>query len=108
MAEVIYNEARGESLKGRLAVGQVVINRTKSMWFPDTICAVVYEPGQFSWTKDKHRRIPDAEAYRVARLVISHNHFLYRFNALYFHQVGISPGWNKRKIAVIGKHIFYS
>lgn len=43
MAQNIYYEARGESLKGKQAVGNVVLNRVKHPKYPDTICGVVYE-----------------------------------------------------------------
>lgn len=52
MAKNIYFEARGESKKSWLAVAWVTLNRLKSSKFPDTVCGVVLQPYQFSWTKD--------------------------------------------------------
>lgn len=49
----IYKEARGESNLGQQLVGKVVLNRVEDPYFPDTICKVVYQKNQFSWTKDK-------------------------------------------------------
>lgn len=43
MAQNVYYEARGESLKGKQAVGNVVLNRVKHKKYPNTICGVVYE-----------------------------------------------------------------
>ena len=43
MAQNIYYEARGESLKGKQAVGNVVLNRVDHHKYPDTVCGVVYE-----------------------------------------------------------------
>ena len=43
MAQNIYYEARGESLKGKQAVGNVVLNRVAHPKYPDTVCGVVYE-----------------------------------------------------------------
>ena len=48
LARLIHAEARGEPLKGQIAVGAVVINRVKSDKFPNTITEVIYQKGQFS------------------------------------------------------------
>lgn len=48
LALMIFLEARGEPLAGQYAVGQVIMNRTVSEEFPDTICEVVHQPKQFS------------------------------------------------------------
>lgn len=53
MIENIYLEARGEDLKGKILVGSVVINRSKDKHYPSTICGVVYQPHQFSWTGNR-------------------------------------------------------
>ena len=51
LAEAVYHESRGEPLDGQAAVARVVMNRTKfPKQFGSTICEVVYQPGQFSWT----------------------------------------------------------
>jgi len=55
LALTIYHEARGESERGKLAVGHVVMNRTRSVLFPANVCDVVRQGGQqlhrcqFSW-----------------------------------------------------------
>jgi spore germination cell wall hydrolase CwlJ-like protein len=46
----IYFEARGESPSGKAAVAYVVINRRDSGRFAPTICSVVWQRSQFSWT----------------------------------------------------------
>ena len=43
MAQNVYYEARGESLKGKQAVGNVVLNRVNHKKYPNTVCGVVYE-----------------------------------------------------------------
>lgn len=48
LSSIIYCEARGESYKGQLAVGMVVMNRVRSDQFPDTVKDVIYQKGQFS------------------------------------------------------------
>jgi hypothetical protein len=49
----IYNEARGEIDEGQLAVAFVTLARAQSKGFPSTICGVVYQNKQFSWTFDR-------------------------------------------------------
>lgn len=48
LANVIYHEARGESLAGQIAVGYVVLNRVEDKRFPNTIKGVVWQRHQFS------------------------------------------------------------
>ena len=43
LANAIYFEARGESLRGQAAVAQVVLNRVRNPTYPNTICGVVYQ-----------------------------------------------------------------
>jgi len=52
LADNIYFEARNESVKGQVAVASVTKNRVKSKHYPNTICKVVWEHRQFSWTLD--------------------------------------------------------
>ncbi len=50
MALNVYHESRGENRSGQLAVSYVVLNRMESGRFPRSICSVVWQRGQFSWT----------------------------------------------------------
>ena len=56
MAQNIYYEARGESLKGKQAVGNVVLNRVDHEKYPDTFCDVVYEAKRYSWNTAVYQR----------------------------------------------------
>lgn len=64
LAEAIYHEARGEPEEGQAAVAAVVLNRVRQSHWPDTVCDVVYEPGQFVWhnpkSKNHRHKSPDA------------------------------------------------
>lgn len=109
LAEVVYREARGEEHRGQLAVAQTVINRTKSAIFPNDLCKVVFQPGQFSWTKGwKGDWRADYDSYQVARVALMGTHSLRDFKALYFHNQTVNPGWKYKKIATIGNHSFYT
>jgi N-acetylmuramoyl-L-alanine amidase len=114
LAKNIYFEARGESNRGKIAVAQVTINRVKHPGdFSKTICGVVYQPDQFSWTSLPKQAIKDTkqweESLHIAQGVLSGRIFLENFNALYFHAQHVKPYWRKTKkhIRTIGKHIFY-
>ena len=55
----LYHEARGESLIGRAFVMKTVLNRVRDTKHPHSICKVIYQNKQFSWThqvpKHKHK-----------------------------------------------------
>lgn len=48
LAALIYCEAGNQSMEGKIAVGQVVMNRVASSSFANTISGVIYEAGQFT------------------------------------------------------------
>lgn len=48
LAAIIYCEAGNQSMEGKIAVGQVVMNRVASPSFANTIHDVIYEAGQFT------------------------------------------------------------
>ena len=118
LAKNIYHEAAGESFKGKLAVAQVTINRVKHDNFPDKVCDVVYQKTknvcQFSWVCQGKNKIRSQDAYEesllAARMVLKHNVAIDKLkNALYYHATYVNPGWDtrKRKVAIIGRHVFY-
>lgn len=109
LAEAVHREARGESHRGQLAVAQTVINRTRVSIFPNQICKVVFQKGQFSWTAAwKGDWKADYQSHQIARLALMGTHSMKDFKALYFHNTTVNPNWNRKKIAKIGNHIFYS
>src|SRR3546814_9043598 len=57
LAGAVYFESKGETLAGQLAVARVVINRSQSGDFPDSICGVVYQPSKFSFIDRKRTRL---------------------------------------------------
>jgi N-acetylmuramoyl-L-alanine amidase len=112
LAQNIYHESRGESIEGQFAVAFVTLNRTEDENFPSSICGVVYQRGQFSWTKRKPR-ISEDTAWSTAVTVAE--------IALYLHTSGIDNtqgavyfdgGKHKQKFHQIqtiriGNHSFY-
>ena len=43
LARIISAEAKGESMKGKIAVGNVILNRVRSAAFPNTIYGVIFD-----------------------------------------------------------------
>ena len=113
LAKNIYYETLGENLKGKIAVAQVTLNRViHQQEFNKTICGVVYQKNQFSWTSSK-QTISDHkqwhEAKHIASDILQGKLFLENFDALYFHANYVKPHWrnSKQYITTIGKHLFY-
>jgi spore germination cell wall hydrolase CwlJ-like protein len=111
LADNIYHEARGESFRGQLAVAQVTINRFQSGRHGRTICDVVHERKQFSWTIKKPR-VRDQQrwrdSYTIAQFMLSGTQ-LANFPAQFYHNRKVNPNWNrdKRVLQTINNHIFY-
>lgn len=108
----VYQEARAEPYKGKVAVALVTLNRTKSDRFPSTICGVVYQKGQFSWTKNYSKVKVHAGQWQDAKDAAFAAYMgldtLGSFNATHFHNNKVNPGWKLKKVAKIGNHHFYA
>lgn len=70
LARAVYHEARGESRVGQRAVAHVVLNRTEDDRFPDSICAVVKQAGQFApQLRRAPGRLTEPDAFENATVV---------------------------------------
>jgi spore germination cell wall hydrolase CwlJ-like protein len=110
----IYHEARGESVAGKLAVGRVTINRVRSPRYPDSVCKVVWQRGQFSWTRDGRPDRPYNlkawnEALQIAGMAFDFDPNNPVGRATHYHAVNVLPFWTSayRRVQRIGRHIFY-
>ena len=90
LATAIHYEARGEPIQGRRAVLDVIANRM--MATGKSACGVVFQHGQFSWTKSKplldytdEQREKLGDVLKYPRVLISEKH-------LYFYS-GEKPYW---------------
>ena len=129
MSKNIYFEASTESTAGKIAVGQVVLNRKDSISFPNTVCDVVYEGKhyksgfpvrdrcQFSWYCDgKHDRPFRGKLWEnsveLAKFLLETDDLVdITDGATFYHADYISaPRWTTTKIktVTIDRHIFYS
>ena len=113
LAGAIYFEAKSESLTGQLAVGRVIVARSKSGRFPNSYCGVVYQPSQFSFVRGTSMpgiaRTSRQWKNAVAIAQISHS-ATWRSpveGALYFHAAYVSPGWRLKRVGRVENHVFY-
>ena len=113
LAGAIYFAARSQSPEGQLAVGRVIVARTKSGRFPTSYCGVVLQPSQFSFVR--HHAIPQVdsdsaqwqESVAVAKIAMAGSWQSPAEGALYFHAKRAAPGWHRHRIAEIENHVFY-
>jgi spore germination cell wall hydrolase CwlJ-like protein len=109
----IYYESRGEPILGQVAVANVTMNRAEH--HNQSICQVVYSPGQFHWTANRGIRGPGGDAWRqaltISWLLISQPELIYDVTngARFFHGHRRTPSIFRsyEHIATIGGHRFY-
>ena len=120
LAEALYFEARGEPIKGQLAVGEVILNRVEDRRYPSSICKVVNQGTgrrfacQFTYTCDGkletvHERKPYEMALKIAKILMTtHDRKLTR-GSTHYHSNYVDPKWSKKfeRVAKFGRHIFY-
>lgn len=111
LARLISAEARGEPFPGQIAVGGVVLNRVKSPLFPNTIRAVIYQPGQFSPVKNGSiNREPTESSLRAAQEALAGNDpsqgALFFYNPQLCSPAGLKYLQTKKITIKIGNHVF--
>lgn len=114
LSRIIHAEAQGESYEGKVAVGNVIINRVNSSKFPNTIKGVVFDKQdgytQFSPVIDGTiYNSPDAESIKAATEVLNGARPV--GSALYFLNPRKSTNFwitqNRKLMKTIGLHDFY-
>jgi spore germination cell wall hydrolase CwlJ-like protein len=122
LTQVMYYEARGEGVRGEMAVAEVVFHRMRSRAYPSTICGVVFEGAQekracqFSFVCNgdmEHRkeRHAWAESRLLAAKIMTGAVPLGDItdDATSYHAVSVDPAWAGQLIRTvqIGNHVFY-
>lgn len=120
LAEALYFEARGETVKGQFAVAEVILNRVKSARYPGSLCGVINQGTgkkyqcQFTYTCDGNsEKINEPMAFarvaKVARATIDGKAPVLTGGATHYHTTAVSPRWSKvfTRTAQIGQHLFY-
>lgn len=108
LAHLIHGEARGEPYIGQVAVGAVILNRTRDSRFPKTIAGVIYQPGAFDAVSDGQINLePTPAAYRAARDAL--NGWDPSGGSVYYFNPSTATSrwiWSRTVIRVIGRHYF--
>ena len=120
LAEALYFEARGESIKGQFAVAEVILNRVASSAYPETVCGVVNQGTgrkfqcQFTYTCDGLAEvIREKSAYerlkKIAHLMVNGGPRNLTAGATHYHTKAVYPRWARKfpRTATIGVHHFY-
>lgn len=123
LAKNIFHEARGTNKWEMIRVANVTMNRVKSGKYPKTVCSVVYQPYQFSWTLEqlkKYNPIPklykskiDLQSFDLAKQIasraISNDLPDLTKGALWYHTHEVNPKWNKKKEITVASnwHRYY-
>ncbi len=108
LARLISAEARGEPYSGQVAVGAVVLNRTKHPSFPHSISGVIYQKGAFTCLQDGQFYKPVSDsANKAAKDAL--NGWDPSGGALYYFNPATATNawiWSRPLIVTIGKHRF--
>jgi len=121
LAEAVYFEARGEAVRGQIAVAQVVMNRAFSGFYPNTVCGVVYQNKhrhlacQFTFACDNVAdvvREPDMwdRAKKIAKAMLDGQLWLPEVaKSTHYHAYWVHPSWvhEMKKMYRFGVHTFY-
>ena len=114
LSRIIQAEAGAESYEGKVAVGNVVLNRVNSSAFPNTVWGVIFEYyqgiPQFSPVADGTiYNTPSADSIKAAKAALAGEKPVGA--ATYFFNPAKSAGsWivqNKTFVTRIGNHVFY-
>ena len=109
LSRIIYSESGNQSMRGQIAVGNVVMNRLNSPMFPNTIKGVLFQKNQFSPAMSGSiYRTPRAMSVVAAKLVMDGAVVLE--DALFFNRAGMNTfaARNRVYVATIGAHAFYN
>jgi len=121
LTEAIYFEARGEAVRGQIAVAQVVMNRTFSGFYPNTVCGVVYQNKhrhmacQFTFACDNNPdvvREPEMweRAKKIAKAMLDGQIWLPEVDrSTHYHAYYVRPSWvnEMKRLYKFGVHTFY-
>lgn len=121
LAEAVYFEARGEAVRGQIAVAQVVMNRVFSGKYPDSVCGAVYQNKhrhlacQFTFACDNNAdviREPEMweRARKIAKAMLDGQIWLPEVGkSTHYHAYWVRPSWvaEMKKMYKTGVHTFY-
>lgn len=114
MAKVVYHEAANQPREGQIAIAQLILNRAEAGGrFPQTVCGVTNQPGQFF---DTTRYTPPRQdrrwqkAIEVAHEVLTGSSEDLTKGALFYHANSQAPNHffkTRTRVNALGSHVFY-
>lgn len=108
LARAVHGEARGEPYVGKVAVAAVILNRTRSSSFPNTVAGVIYQPLAFTAVADGQINLtPNKDSIKAARDAL--NGWDPSYGCLYYWNPATATSkwiWSRKVILKIGKHWF--
>ena len=108
LSHIISAESRGEPMEGKIAVGNVVMNRVHNPRFPDNIEDVLFQKNQFTPAiSGSIYREPNWESVVAAKLVLDGAQVMP--DALFFNAAGLRSYASRTRtyVTTIGSHAFY-
>ncbi len=111
LSRIINAESGNQPLEGKIAVGNVVLNRVAHPQFPSTVKGVIFQSNQFTPVQNGSiNRTPNEESVIAAKLCLDGANTA--GNSLYFVNPAVSPNsWasrNRTCVATIGQHAFFA
>jgi N-acetylmuramoyl-L-alanine amidase len=109
LSRIISSESGNQVLAGKIAVGNVVLNRVSSSKFPNTVYKVIFQKNQFGpASSGSIKKTPNEESVIAAKLVLDGATAL--DNVLFFNRAGAFSyaSRNRTYVATIGDHAFYA
>ncbi len=109
LSHIINAESGNQPLSGKIAVGNVILNRVKDGRFPNSIYSVVFQRNQFTpAATGSIYKTPNSESVLAAKLCLDGGTVLP--TALYFNQKGLNcwAARNRSFITTIAGHSFYA
>ncbi len=110
LSRIIHAEARGESFEGKLAVGNVVMNRVANPKFPNTVYKVIFAPGQFTPARTGAiYNTPGKDSIKAAKLALE-GYNIVPGSVYFVNEKKSTSNWFRRScvlVSVIGNHSFY-
>ena len=123
--ELSKRELRRNILEDRIKIINVTLNRKEHNRFPDTVCSVIHQYRQFSWTleqdkvtqsiRNKYKNDPTELQNLVEIEKLVEHALVYGLedltdNSIYYHTHAVEPYWNKNKEVVVASmwHVYYN
>ena len=120
LAAAVWYEAGAETLAGKKAVAQVVLNRVRHPAYPKSVCGVVFQGQerttgcQFTFTCDgAMARVPGVDAWGqargLARIMLNGEVFKPVGVATHYHTDWVLPAWSAKldKVHKEATHLFF-